>query len=110
VRAGGTSLRMVGRVSPPLPYIITFLTNNSNHGKLFSCHAFCYTGGMEDWMRTDEVAAELHVSKTVVWRQITAGRLPAERIGRDWLVKREDVERFKRLERPRGRPRKQPAA
>ena len=58
-----------------------------------------------EWMRTDEVAAELDVSKTVVWRQITAGRLPAEKFGRDWLIKREDFEQFRQIRRERGRPR-----
>ncbi len=57
-------------------------------------------------MRTDEVAAELNVSKTVVWRQIKRGTLPAEKFGRDWRVKREDFERFSRMKRERGRPRK----
>lgn len=57
-------------------------------------------------MRTEEVAAELGVSKTVVWRQIRAGRLPAEKFGRDWRIKRDDFERFSRIPRERGRPRK----
>jgi excisionase family DNA binding protein len=64
----------------------------------------------EEWMRTDEVARELDVSKTVVWRQITAGRLPAEKFGRDWRIKREDFERFRQVRRDRGRPRKSPPA
>ena len=55
-------------------------------------------------MRTDEVAAELGVSKTVVWRQIKAGRLLAEKFGRDYRIRREDFERFRRLDRRRGRP------
>lgn len=57
-------------------------------------------------MRTDEAAAEMGVSKTVVWRQIQAGRLPAQKFGRDWRIKREDFERFKAIPRDRGRPRK----
>lgn len=62
-------------------------------------------------MRTEEVAAELGVSKTVVWRQIHMGRLPAEKFGRDWLIRRDDFERFRVLDRKRGRPRKpRPAA
>lgn len=66
-----------------------------------------YTGGMpEDWMRTDEVARELNVSKTVIWRQIHANRLPAEKFGRDWLIRREDFEKFRKIKRERGRPRK----
>jgi excisionase family DNA binding protein len=59
----------------------------------------------EDWMRTDEAAAELGVSKTVVWRQIHLGRLPAEKFGRDWRINREDFERFRAMPRRRGRPR-----
>jgi excisionase family DNA binding protein len=60
----------------------------------------------EEWMRTEDVAAELGVSKTVVWRQITRGALPAEKFGRDWRIKREDFERFRSMPRERGRPRK----
>ena len=56
-------------------------------------------------MRTDEVARALNVSKTVVWRQIRAKRLPATKFGRDWLVRQEDFEAFRHLERKRGRPR-----
>lgn len=55
-------------------------------------------------MRTDDVAAELGVSKTVVWRQINAGRLPAEKFGRDWRIRREDFEAFRSRPRRRGRP------
>jgi excisionase family DNA binding protein len=61
-------------------------------------------------MKTDEVAAELGVSKTVVWRQIRRGTLPAEKFGRDWLIRHEDFERFRAIPRRRGRPRKPPAA
>ncbi len=55
-------------------------------------------------MRTDEAAAELGVSKTVVFRQIKAGRLPAKKFGRDYRILREDFERFRQLKRERGRP------
>jgi excisionase family DNA binding protein len=60
----------------------------------------------EEWMRTEEAAAELGVSKTVVWRQIQRGTLPAEKFGRDWRIKREDFELFRQIRRERGRPRK----
>lgn len=56
-------------------------------------------------MKTDEAAAELGVSKTVVWRQIKSGRLTAEKFGRDYRIKREDFEKFRQLDRSRGRPR-----
>lgn len=61
-------------------------------------------------MRTDEAAAELGVSKTVVWRQIHLGRLPAEKFGRDWRIRREDFETFRTIKRDRGRPRRRPPA
>lgn len=61
-------------------------------------------------MRTDEVAAALNVSKTVVWRQIQAKRLPATKFGRDWLIRTEDFEAFRRLRREPGRPRNKPPA
>lgn len=56
-----------------------------------------------------KAARELHMSHVSVWRHVQAGRLKARRVGPIWLVKREDLEAFKRLERPKGRPRKQPA-
>jgi excisionase family DNA binding protein len=62
----------------------------------------------EEWMRTDEVAAALNVSKTVVWRQIRAKRLPATKFGRDWMVRHEDFEAFRQIKRERGRPRTRP--
>lgn len=61
-------------------------------------------------MRTEEAAAELGVSKTVVWRQIQRGTLPAEKFGRDWRIRREDFERFRQLDRRRGRPPGRPPA
>ena len=61
-------------------------------------------------MRTDEAAAELGVSKTVVWRQIHLGRLPAEKFGRDWRIRRDDFEQFRSMRREPGRPRKQSLA
>jgi excisionase family DNA binding protein len=93
----------------PPALIITFFVDNVNRGKLFAWLPILYTGGMpEECMRTDEVAADLEVSKTVVWRQINAGRLPAKKFGRDWRIKREDFEHFRTLRRQRGRPRKDP--
>jgi excisionase family DNA binding protein len=94
-------------IAPPFLLRITFITNNVKHDKLYARLPISYTSGMpEEWMRTDEVAAELGVSKTVVWRQIDSGRLPAEKFGRDWRIRREDFEQFRTLRRERGRPRK----
>jgi hypothetical protein len=35
-------------------------------------------------------------------------RLPAQRIGREYAITRADLEAFKQLDRPVGRPRKEP--
>ncbi len=67
--------------------------------------------GDESEMVLSEVARELGVSHVSGWRFIQANRLPARKVGPIWLVKRSDVEAFKRRDRPIGRPRKpRPAA
>ena len=42
-------------------------------------------------LTTPEVAARLGVTVTRVQQMITAGRLPAEKMGRDYFVKEEDL-------------------
>jgi chromosome partitioning protein len=53
---------------------------------------------------THQVAAELHVTHKQVSALIRAGRLPAEKHGRDWAIAPEAVELVR--DRPKGRPRK----
>ncbi len=61
-------------------------------------------GGRRRLMLTTTQAADvLGVSARRVRALIQSGRLPAERIGRDWTVRREDLDK---LERKVGRPRK----
>jgi len=56
-------------------------------------------------LSTKEVAEVLKVSTVRVFQMIQEGSLPATKIGRDWFVKKEDVEAAK--SRPgRGRPAK----
>ena len=48
-------------------------------------------------MLTTQQAAELlEVSRKMVQSLIKRGRLPAEKIGRDWMIRREDVDRHER--------------
>ncbi len=42
-------------------------------------------------LTTPEVAARLGVTVTRVQQMIVAGRLPAEKMGRDYLVREEDL-------------------
>ena len=49
-------------------------------------------------------AEELNLSPDRVRRLIKMGRLPAQRIGREFAITREDLESFKLIDRPVGRP------
>jgi hypothetical protein len=60
-------------------------------------------------MTLGQLAAELGLKNTSRLRHdIAAGKLTAEKLGRDWLVGRTEAERYRAQRRPRGRPRKQP--
>lgn len=47
---------------------------------------------MAKLLTTTEVAAELFISKRRVQALIQSGRLPAKKIGRDWLIKKSDLD------------------
>jgi len=54
---------------------------------------------------TSSSAAEyLGVCQSLVCRYCRLGTLPAEKIGRDWLISRENLDKFKATPRPRGNP------
>lgn len=63
----------------------------------------------DDVVLVPEAAAELGVSRYTVWRYIDSKRLPARRLGRDWLIRRIDLAALKADMPKRGRPRKPPA-
>jgi excisionase family DNA binding protein len=46
-------------------------------------------------LTTDEVAAELHVSRRTVQAWIQAGKLVAMHFGREYRIERQDLEDFK---------------
>lgn len=56
-------------------------------------------------MTTAEAAAALNITRRRVLALIKAGRLRAEKPGRDWMVDAASVEELKQQERPPGRPR-----
>lgn len=58
---------------------------------------------MAKLLTTTEVAEELFISKRRVQALIKAGRLPAKKVGRDWLIKRTDLDLV--ADRRPGRPR-----
>jgi len=55
-------------------------------------------------MTTTEAAEILGVSQARVRQLILAGRLPAIKHGRDWMIKRSELLRFTKLIRTPGRP------
>ena len=55
-------------------------------------------------------ARELGLSTSRVRELIQLGKLPAQKLGREYAITREDLETFKLIDRPVGRPPKDPEA
>lgn len=55
-------------------------------------------------------ARELGLSTSRVRELIQLGKLPAQKLGREYAITREDLEAFKALDRPVGRPPKESTA
>ncbi len=58
--------------------------------------------GDTTYLTVKEIAAELRVTKQVVWRWIREGKLPALRIGKEYRIDRADYLAF--LAKHRKRP------
>jgi excisionase family DNA binding protein len=56
---------------------------------------------------TKEASERLAVSQQRIQALIKNGQLPAEKVGRDWLIKENDLELVRN--RQAGRPKKEPA-
>ena len=84
--------------------------------KRLTCYPYyvgAYPVGMEreEEVVLSEAARELGMSHVSVWRHVDSGKLKARKVGPIWLIKRADLEAFKRLDRRVGRPRRpRPAA
>lgn len=52
----------------------------------------------------EEASQRSGISASWLRRLVDAGRLPAKKVGKTWLVLEEDVDALAELERPRGRP------
>jgi excisionase family DNA binding protein len=46
----------------------------------------------ENFLKTEEVEAYLHIDQRTIYRLVHAGKLPAVRVGRQWRFRREDIE------------------
>jgi len=58
-------------------------------------------------LTTNEAAEQLGVTRRRVLAFITAGRLPANKCGRDWFVHESDLAAFAAKPRKPGKPRKE---
>lgn len=47
-----------------------------------------------EWLTTDELAARWGVTRRAVQKQCQRGNLPAEKLGRDWVVHADDVAKY----------------
>lgn len=61
---------------------------------------------MANFITTKEAAARLGVNKQRVWQLIQSGKLPAQKVGRDWIIDEKDLERPEIRNRKPGRPRR----
>ena len=59
---------------------------------------------MDKLLTTKEVAKKLNVSERRIRQFIAQGRLPAIKLGRDWIISKDDLEKVKG--RKAGRPKK----
>lgn len=48
----------------------------------------------QEFYLTEEVATMLRVSTMTIYRAIKAGRLTAYKFGKDWRIRKDDLERF----------------
>jgi excisionase family DNA binding protein len=64
-------------------------------------------GRADDLLTTEQVAAELGITRRRVQVLITTRRLPAQQIGHAFVVRRGDIDQVRH--RPVGRPRTRPA-
>ena len=58
----------------------------------------------EGYLTTTAAAAEIGVQPRIIQRHIAAGRIAAERLGRQYIISRVEWERYKATRRQPGRP------
>ena len=58
------------------------------------------------YLSTTQCARILGLSRSRVRYLIIRKQLPATKLGRDWIVKEQDLEKFKAIPRKAGRPKK----
>lgn len=64
---------------------------------------------VKDPVTTKQAAAMLDVSLSAVQKAVAKGRLTGEQLGRDYLIEREEVERYRRERKLTGPRKRRPA-
>ena len=62
------------------------------------------------YLTTKQCAELIGVTDSWVRYLIIRGKLPATKLGRDWIVKEQDLEKFKAVPRKVGRPKSKTAS
>jgi predicted site-specific integrase-resolvase len=60
----------------------------------------------EETLTLPEAARELGIAHVTLWRLVKAGKVATVKLGPVHGITRTELERFRAIERPRGRPRK----
>lgn len=55
-------------------------------------------------MLLSTAAEQLQMSRWAIWKAVQRGQLHAEKFGRDYVVHKDEVDRFRAARRPPGRP------
>jgi excisionase family DNA binding protein len=55
-------------------------------------------------LTTIQAGEMLNVSRKMIIKLINEGRITAEKLGRDYVISRDEVERYQRERKPAGRP------
>jgi excisionase family DNA binding protein len=58
----------------------------------------------DELLTLPSAARELGISHVTLYRLVKAGRIPSTRVGAYHLIRRTDLEAFRRLDRKAGRP------
>jgi len=56
---------------------------------------------VESWMTVRDVAKYLQLSMDMIYKMAQQGKLPASKIGAQWRFKREEIDEWVKMQRPR---------
>jgi excisionase family DNA binding protein len=60
------------------------MVNNNKHGEL----------NMDKWLTLEQIAEYLQMSESSIYKMAQAGKIPANKVGRQWRFKKEVIDRW----------------